>query len=114
MLQANTTYTAFDVLEEVKNDLVEYGDVSSIFGNYRVIIGGISGIVAPGHLIRFQRGSTEVEVIVGVKRFTLPLQQVAEHMASEFAQSVLEQEGQLATAQAEELQRAKAELKEQQ
>jgi hypothetical protein len=104
MLKANSRYTAEDILKEAGIE-----DTDAMFGSFRVTIGGISGIVDSEHLISIPESATELEVIVGVKRYTLPLEpNEVEAAISQHAQAVLVYQGEVATEQAEELQKAKA------
>ena len=63
---ANNKYTALEIITEAGFEAPE-----SAFGNARIIIGGISGIVNPDHEIRVSEGTTELECIVGIESKTI-------------------------------------------
>jgi hypothetical protein len=63
---ANTKYTARYLVEAAGLD-------PDVFGEVAVEIGGIKGIVTADHEIRIAAGTTELEVRVGDKYATVPV-----------------------------------------
>lgn len=65
-MKANTKYTALEILTEAGIEKPE-----EKFGKFRIIIGGILGIVKPDHVIRIQSGVKEIDVVVGIETVTI-------------------------------------------
>jgi hypothetical protein len=104
---ANKKYTAIEILTEAGIEKPE-----EKIGKMRVRIGGIAGIVKPGHIIRIPAGTKEVSVIVGQETATIPVGDDSEDAAvSEGAQKAIEAKGAEATENAEAIAKAKAQAK---
>lgn len=96
-MKNNARYTALEILEAVAEKFVlnekEYS-AEEVFGKFAVIIGGISGIVKPGHLISIPSEAKTLQVVVGVESFELTLENNdGEREHSESAQLVKEEMG---------------------
>lgn len=96
-MKNNAQYTALEVLEAVAEKFVlnekEYS-AEEVFGKFAVIIGGISGIVKPDHLLSIPSEAKTLQVVVGVESFELPLEEnEGERERSESFQSVKEEMG---------------------
>lgn len=73
-MKANTKYTALEVLTEAG-----FENPGDKIGKFRCRIGGISGIVSPDHVVKFQTGLKKVDVILGNEVKTVDLDGDAEH-----------------------------------
>ena len=59
-IKANQTYVARELVEAAGLD-------PDVFGEMRVVIGGIRGIVDPDHAIKVASGTTSLDITVGDK-----------------------------------------------
>jgi hypothetical protein len=68
-MEAGKIYTAKEILEEL---IASNKDVKMPeFGEVRVRIAGIRGIVTPEHKIHIQNGTEEIEIVIGADVYTL-------------------------------------------
>ena len=94
-MKANTRYTALEILSEVAPTTPP----GEVFGKTRVTIGGIAGIVKPGHVINIPSGTKEIEVIVGNEILTAKIEgDEKDHTVSEAAKESNEAESKATTA----------------
>lgn len=85
-MKANTKYTAVEILTEAGFDKPE-----TMIGKFRVVIGGISGIVSADHLIKVIEGTKTLEVTVGVETKTIKIESENEEAeVSEGVRAVLD------------------------
>ena len=90
-MKANSKYTALELLTEAGVETPQ-----DKFGKVRIVIGGLSGIVNPDHLIRVQPGTKKLSIIVGVDPFEVELEDAeegADSLISEGARAVLDAKG---------------------
>lgn len=84
-MQSNKKYTALEILQEAGFEKPE-----EKIGKFRVIIGGLQGIVKPDHIIRVSAGTEELEVVVGIEKKIISIEdELAEQANSKEVQKVL-------------------------
>jgi len=103
MIKSNAKYTALEILTEAG-----FENPEKLIGKFRVVIGGISGIVKPDHVIRISPETTELEVLAGVEVKTIVIEKEAEEAeVSVGAKEVSEARGPELIAKAEHNQAVK-------
>ena len=88
-MKSNTKYTALEILTAAK-----IVDAGTVFGKMRVRIAGIAGIVTPDHLIKIGPAIKVIDIIVGIKKYEVPVEGVEENfVVTEAAKKVIEAKG---------------------
>jgi hypothetical protein len=97
MIKANAKYTALEILTEAG-----FSKPEDLIGKFRVIIGGLQGIVTADHIVRIPTDTKELEVVVGIEAKTIKIKKESEEAeVSEGAKAKLEEEGAVEAEKAE-------------
>jgi len=100
-MKANTKYTAIEILTEAGFEKPE-----EKIGKFRVIIGGIQGIVTPDHVIRIPAGTKQLDVVIGIEAKVIKIKSDNKDMViSDGARAKLDSEGQERIKNAEKLEK---------
>lgn len=103
MIKANAKYTALEILTEAG-----FTKPEDLLGKFRVIIGGLQGIVTADHIVKIPTDTKELEVVVGIEVKTIKIKQESEDTeVSEGARIKLEAEGKINAEKAEHNQQVK-------
>lgn len=69
-MKSNTKYTALEILKTAG-----FKNPNSKFGKYRIVIGGLQGIVDPSKVLRIPSETKELEVVVGIEARLIEIEQ---------------------------------------
>lgn len=96
-MNANAKYTARELLTEAGVQ-----DLDSVFGNVRVRVGGVRGIVSGDHVVSVPAGTESLQIVVGEETHEVSFDGDAqERVISEEVAKVNRAEGERRTAEIE-------------
>jgi len=89
-MKANTKYTALEILKEAG-----YKNAEDKFGKFRVVIGGIMGIVKPDHVVGISEGTKNLEITVGIETKIIKVLSSKNAEVSDGARETLDNDGRI-------------------